>query len=764
MTIINNSKMIMKVGRIVIFPGQSKIVNRANWADMVAMNEEFEDGLIKGQIIAVDDGTVPAVEYEDYLGEPTEDKMALVSTAEGVRSWSKAIEGNNADAILDAFNIGVEKNLYNPALAEDGKLYRYTTGDADPYPNSIITGKIPVTEGKTYTLWMSPLETKGFFGYISCWGAGGTYLGMNAIVPGSTNTLVVANMNLIKADPVSIGYRKLTFTIPEGSGVAFIGTLMLYNYAVHTTADFNRIRLATQMELGIYSTEFSAYTGKYVASLKNASNYTVASETMLLIIRNPDCYIRTRWDATRYLVQKLTYNATEDYANNCTNFHSARLIPIVIGETDTVAAYGAGEVLASQTADDNCPIKYGGTYMGANHGALIVSVTATTHGKTVADIGEEWRDSGNKVWYIIRIVDVNTIWMMSANIASYPVWSFYSTMAAGNLTKAGEADIVVTARAGAQLLPSIQGLTKNITINGIDIVSADGIYQCKSVEINEGYDILNPAAVLNYILAHPGVEASFDDAGITAKDLRFDISYQYSQNGACTVYHNVYAYRALALNYAGMVQATVISFDSEVLEQTLHQYIPGDSVLAATADISGTIAQIDSASATWIDANNPPSRFAQIVKDSNGDNEFGFTLGYSLLRGITVPAIRKDVNSAGFIFTSKKQYPYATDDGIYATLPANTLLEAVAYRSYYPCGDATVMTWYKEGGDYIVVIDYHQTVSQLGIQLPPFMVGKTLTVVEKHDNLTLHTGAFVSASGIRISVANNYGFIILKIN
>jgi hypothetical protein len=137
MTIINNSKQILKIGRLVIFPGESAIVNRANWATTVSMNEEFEDGLIKGQIIAIDDGTVPAEgDYENYLGNPSEDGMVLSSTVAGVRSWLAMLNPADFASLVD----GKVPADQLPSYVDDVLEYANLAG----FPEEGETGKIYV--------------------------------------------------------------------------------------------------------------------------------------------------------------------------------------------------------------------------------------------------------------------------------------------------------------------------------------------------------------------------------------------------------------------------------------------------------------------------------------------------------------------------------------------------------------------------------------------------------------------------------------------
>jgi hypothetical protein len=59
MTIINNTDEIFKIGLLVIFPRTSAIVTKENFSKIIDKYPEVETAFIKGQIIAVDDNSIP---------------------------------------------------------------------------------------------------------------------------------------------------------------------------------------------------------------------------------------------------------------------------------------------------------------------------------------------------------------------------------------------------------------------------------------------------------------------------------------------------------------------------------------------------------------------------------------------------------------------------------------------------------------------------------------------------------------------------------
>ena len=113
----------------------------------------------------------------------------VASTAIGLPfSTSVAVAANAANIapVKDVFTYVTSPNLYNPALAENGFIYDFTAGYKTAYANGIASGKVPVTEGKTYT-FSQPSTERGFLGNVHCYsgGAGATYLGMASALSGA---------------------------------------------------------------------------------------------------------------------------------------------------------------------------------------------------------------------------------------------------------------------------------------------------------------------------------------------------------------------------------------------------------------------------------------------------------------------------------------------------------------------------------------------------------------------------------------------------
>jgi hypothetical protein len=255
------------------------------------------------------------------------------------------------------------------------------------------------------------------------------------------------------------------------------------------------------------------------------------------------------------------------------------------------------------------------------------------------------------------------------------------------------------------------------------------------------------------------------------------VTYRFATNGSCTVYHQLRSFATLNLGYVGFIQAAPMSYSGKKLWQYVPRSLPVVGSLAtydfkAQADISTLNEGVMVAAAAWEDANNPPDRFANIVKETGGTPYAGFLCGYSPLRGAGVPATRKTLNGTAFyVHSTKKQYPYGISSGGSAItgnqLVAGDLFEAVAYRAPFNTGvlpESTVFTWVQDGSDILVFLDFHQTVTRISAPLPARFTGRKVTVVDKTASLTLHGGEFVSADGLLVSVSGGYGYGVFKLS
>lgn len=675
-------------------------------------------------------------------------------------------------ATVDAFDFGPSKNRYDLTGAENGRLLGLATGTSDVYANGIVLGWTAVEPGKTYTASMThPLGLHNAHS-IYCRDAGGEFLGLDHTVG------AYVGMAEPPTDIVWTGDAKVTFTIPADSDIRFVG--FMTNYSVHTVDDFNAVVASVQIEEGTEATAWSPYSATPVAKIRTSalpevlSTGATAALPLRVRLTAADVYIGATWDDDELLWQKVTLSTGVAFTNDTVNVMGARRSLRTV--LDATTAWATGVVLANQ-GDDSAPLHYFNTYIGANHGPnFVLQIVAAGHGKTVLDVGSDWTDGVGLHWCILRVVDADTLWVLSENLSVYPAWSFAVAISGTVLTHAADATNVaainitgaVTVR---QLTPCLQSQSKKVLLDGRELVTAPGDYACSTLHIVNAYNITNPASVRDYVRSQAGgaTQPSFIHESIEA-DVRRTITYAYAENGSCTIIDDVRLLNPVLLNASGYfsgTQAMPLTYTGKELWEYIPRLLPFVGGLktwdfANQENIGGAFELVQFDRDHWAEADNPPDRMAQMVK-SGGAVEFGLMVGISRLRSVGDPAQRVNlVNQPMFLSANRKQYPaWLSADctaypGPVSMVPAGASFQAVAFRAWWRGADnpeATCVTWYRDGRSVIVIADFHDDVAFSALRLPPQFTGMDIEVLDKTDTLTIHGSGIVAPDGVFISTA-----------
>jgi len=686
----------------------------------------------------------------------------------------KAIEYDTGVDLTEIFSGRI--NFFNADECADKKLLGYDTGNPVTYDNGMISGFIPVTPGRTYAISTPSAEIGGgqpgavvyFYDTNKSYLGISTTIGSYPIAPGQTVTT-----NLTGGGR---GYSRLALS--QGTPIRYIRFHLTSAYTTHTTEDFDRIRNGIQVEANADFTQF--------VTPEQFSNPKLLPKSLPQLYRNKtkmiksgsDLYIRTPWSTTHDFVQRLDLGLNgASYENNPFRFTSAGLI--LKSTLDNNVPGGTYETQYMSMTDDICPANFNGTYIGANHGAAtLVVLTVSSHDKTVEDVGSEWTDGLSRKWYLLRVVNNTTLWVMSEDTSATDVWSFYTSANGTTLSHSANAthqsDIVFSSQSVTQLWPAIKNQSKQILEDGHSPVTEDGVYLCDFIDIKHTYDISHVPSILDYVISQVGgsSQPAFDHESID-NCARFSITYRFHQNGSVTIYHNFKALKQIQIGYIGFIQCAPLLYPGG----TLHEYIPkiGTITVGGNAydfknieDISSIADSVDLAKADWDDAANPPERFVQFAKDSGAQKTYGICIGYNQDVGIGQPSIRaSNSGSAAFIYTSKKQYPRGVSSGSTTwpsnLIPAGTVLDMVAFRApinYTLNESPTNASWYFVGDDCYLMVDFHETFDGW-LNLPDYLIGMKIAVVES-DGITINSG-FVSPDGIALSVPGTYGTLVARL-
>lgn len=362
------------------------------------------------------------------------------------------------------------------------------------------------------------------------------------------------------------------------------------------------------------------------------ASFAIADDRIGVYQGDDVIYIRSHFGAGNYLMRKVDLGNNRKTGNQVVNFAGARVVP------------GSGEVvldrgyLISDERDDIAPIKFNGTYIGANHGANF-GVQIRSAGVSKADIGSLWFDADGTSFTLIS-AGVGSATFIS--IADKP-WN-YKVEAVGFLKpQAGGPAIAVDSQRRTQIYPSVRRVSLSVTPVSHEFSTTD------KLDVSEAYDILTPGT----------------------GDRAATVEIRYSFHGtSTTISTKVTAFAELDGFSIGGVQAAPLNGTGSPLLQK----VQGSADYADWTDISGSVKlkRIPAAGASMMSQ-----------KSGNGSLVFGLTVGIekALING-------KSVGSAPAVLLSgaKKQYPIAVEpgaDGFSGTLHVGDVVEVLAYRRYW---------------------------------------------------------------------------------
>jgi hypothetical protein len=485
-------------------------------------------------------------------------------------------------------------------------------------------------------------------------------------------------------------------------------------------------------------------------------------------------WVRVPWDASNdYLTGMDLYysNDSEDqYELDTVTFRVAGLEPTTTADDSLPAA---PTTTIHNEGDDIAPVYINNTYIDGNHGAyFVVAATASGHGKDATDLGSEWTDGDPKKWYIVRVVDEDTLWMLSIN-ASATVWSF-DTSINGNLTHSSGAahtdGITVGGQAVAQFYPAITHSTRKIVINGSDVTS-DGTYLCDYVDVIDEHVIKDIDAQLDAAIAGVGAQVDLQDASIDDM-ATVRVTYRFQPTGSVTVDYTYTATKTVTPSYFGGMQSLKMTVPAS---GTIYRYMPKVAAFtpvateynfAAIVDITSLAENVAVADTNWLASNDPPDRFVQFTKTSGSALYSGIAIGYDTTRDNGVPATRAALTEVAWtIPTTGKQYPRFLDYANTPSVVAGSEYHVICYRcplnfAKYPT--PTSVAVYQVYGEWFIAVDWHANYDSTLI-VPSYLTGKSVSVVDKHDNVTVNSTTVVDA-GIAFTVINDYGYVVVKIS
>ena len=465
------------------------------------------------------------------------------------------------------------------------------------------------------------------------------------------------------------------------------------------------------------------------------------------------CYVAMPFSSTQEIVQKLNVfrNGQTDNLNNNVNFENEYLINK--GADITISS-----IALKNSNDDIAPPNLNGSYIGGNHGwNQPQKITKIAHGKTFSDIGKIGTDTTGKQFTIMQIIDANNFVLIGRNIA-VDGFTYNFPTPIGDITFTSGVVSGYTFASMGNTFEFIKSADRRILINGkTELLSGEEKY-ADYVDIVDIYDAIDLNSVVESLITNANYSANPDFTNIGADKLfRVEIVYRFIGNN-CLINQTFFDYKKINLSFLPFIQTMPLDSGNLYINKLLpisDGVKTWDFRKGETWTTPANIMQLSKA--TWESATNPPDRFVQFT------SSYSFATGFVKDKGYQ----RDANNSAGWLHTTRKIYPYGVNVGATILNPYQSY-SLQCFRNYqnksvYPSGRISKVEW-LDNGEYYLMLDWNASIFET-INLPKEVIGKSIKIVEKTTNVTVLSSVASAQLSIHVvvDVSNVYGYLVLKI-
>lgn len=424
--------------------------------------------------------------------------------------------------------------------------------------------------------------------------------------------------------------------------------------------------------------------------------------------------------------------------------------------------------IVSNHSDSTAPLFQSSLYwhLYAQHG-YVIPVVPNTVGLTTADIGALWKDQldrqyniGNVVGSSIYLLPVITRGTEGNDTRGWktpnnPVITALTHVSGGTVTT----PITVASQSTTQLRPIMKHENRKFYIDGRELTEP-GDYEGDDFTVSESQTGYDPASIETWFPT-PGAIGTPDLTG-AVEMARFTWSYNF-KGAQCCVNTTIDIRRKVECqSYGATQQQTFVDTGNYKAMFMIPKAAPQggkeiDKPFNSPALTSGGYSFFRNA--TYLkDVDKPIDRLIAMLHNPN-DNTYlvGMAAGLSLVSGETIPAKRNanipiapnandahyrlgsfsPSNNNKFYIAAINTSPFA-DDGY--NLPNTYFKEINYYISYFdPAANPGQLYWYKDGNSYIIYSHCQSVQSRVALNLPDFMEGLNMEIVEQTDNAVLLT-------------------------
>ena len=510
-------------------------------------------------------------------------------------------------------------------------------------------------------------------------------------------------------------------------------------------------------------------------------------------------YIRTKYSETQDIIIQNRINS-----NNVLGFYSAFVGPNTLSDNQLRSS----TYRVCSCSDSTAPIAEFTLYwhLYAQHGVPIPTISNNV-GMTELSVGSVWQDtvtSGGEPLvrqYHIGYVDSSTIYLLPVfyegtdgritrdwkNKSDSPAITSLEFVSAGTGQDEGIGSITVTGYDQVQKRPILQSENRKFYCDNVEITEP-GTYYCDEFKASESQIGYNPATIPDADWFNsPGERISLSNAEPL---VNFTWSYLY-KGASCAMNTTIHLLGDVRCQYYGAIQQQYfhnLTFDGKTY--TAKFLIPKckkNSYYIPFTEPNGTV-QYFRTTSNLVDVNDPVDRQIGWLENTSGTNDFrvGLAAGLSLVTGDTVKEKRiinipegdrpPGASSASGFWrlgsispdNANKFYIAAINAAPYYdrnyNMPAGMFKEINCYVSYFdPSANLGQVYWYKDGNNYIIYCHSQEAAESIAINVPEYMEGLQLSVVEKTDNATLLTSTITNGKFfITYTGDDQVKYIVLK--
>lgn len=475
-------------------------------------------------------------------------------------------------------------------------------------------------------------------------------------------------------------------------------------------------------------------------------------------------YIRTKYNNEKDII--LTHRIND---NRLISFKATYIGPKSLADSDLMTS----TYLVSSHGDSTAPIAGPSAYYAlfAQHGLYVPYIENTT-GMTADDVDSEWVDQLNRHFIVGKVTENSVILLpviyKDANNHDTRDWvcpqdsidiTNLTHVSGGTHTEA----ITVETMHHTQLEPIMEHSNRKWVVDGTEI-KEPGTYYCDTFSVSEsqvGYD----PATINDWFGSDGKPVLTDAEALCL----FTFSFNYC-GAQCSLNTTINVKRETDFSFFGAIQQQFFVDNGDYKAMIMIPKAADRDGVVIEKPYSPTKGYIFLRNATSLkDVDNPIDRQIGFLHNPTTDEYLvGMAAGLSLVSGDTITSKRiqncaigntnkhrvgstsySETGSSGltnkFYVAAINPSNFESDDYYY---PLNYFKEVNAYVSYFdPAENVGQVYWYKDGGRYVIYAHCQTVQNNVAINVPPFMEGLRLSVVEKTTNAelltdTIHNGKF----------------------